>query len=233
MDADPDNVVNLAGKPEHQKTVEKMRAKLRAWQLSIHDSGLLPEAERERRSAENHTTIYQMVRNPQLYDLPAYLDAADLALAKNSINTPRFVEFLANKDSGVRYWGAVGLLLIGKVDATALSALESVLNDPCGEVGALAAWTLVQSGASPKAQQALAAMIHKHTPATLVALNVLDWAHFDIAPYLAAMDSLSSGTRKPTEYEQRMVEFLRESHGLKIPKTAPEGPKQRQKRKLK
>jgi N-sulfoglucosamine sulfohydrolase len=198
---DPDNVVNLVGNPEHQKTLETMRSKLREWQLSIHDSGLLPEAERERRATGNQTTIYQMVRNPKLYDLHAYLDAADLALAKNPANTQRLIEFLANKDSGVRYWGAVGMLLLGRADATAQRSLESVLNDPCGEVGAIAAWTLIQSGFVTKAQPALADMIQKHTPATLEVLNVLDWARFDIAPYLVAMDSLSSGTSKPTAYE--------------------------------
>ena len=85
MQADPDNVVNLAEKPEHKQTLEKMRAALREWQLTIHDTGLLPEAERERRATENKTTIYQMVRDPKLYDLPAYLDAADLADRKSVV----------------------------------------------------------------------------------------------------------------------------------------------------
>ena len=230
MQADPDNVVNLVGRPEHQKTLETMRSKLREWQLSIHDSGLLPEAERERRAKSNQTTIYQMVRDPKLYDLPAYLAAADLALSKSSGNAPRCVEFLSSKDSGLRYWGAVGLLLLGKADATTQNALESALNDECGEVVATAAWTLIQSGFPTKAQPALSAMIQKHTPATLAALNVLDWARLDIAPYLAAMDSLASGTKKPSEYEQRMVEFLRESHGLNNPPLTDDVQKLREKR---
>ena len=39
-----------------------------------------------RRAAEHDTTIYQMVRDPKLYDLPAYLAAADVALAKSESN---------------------------------------------------------------------------------------------------------------------------------------------------
>jgi arylsulfatase A-like enzyme len=233
MQADPDNVVNLAGKPEHQKTLETMRAKLREWQLAIHDTGLLPEGERERRATENKTTIYQMVRDPKLYDLPAYLDAADLALAKNPANKARFIEFLASKDSGIRYWGTVGLLMLGKADAATQAALDAVLHDPCGEVSAAAAWVLIQSGNSAKAQPALADIIQAHTPATLMALNVLDWAHLDVAPYVKAMDALFSGKIKPTDYEQRMVEFLRESHGLKNPQTTEGAIENRKKKALK
>jgi arylsulfatase A-like enzyme len=228
MQADPDNVVNLAGKPEHQKTLETMRAKLREWQLSIHDTGLLPEAECERRATENKTTIYQMVRDPKLYDLPAYLDASDLALAKNPANAPRFIEFLASKDSGIRFWGTVGLLMLGNADAKAQTALEGVLQDPSSDVSAMAAWALIQSGKPDKAQSALADIIQNHAPATLLALNVLDWAHLDLAPYVGAIDALYAGKTKPADYEKRMSEFLRESHGLKTPETTDGAKKRRQ-----
>jgi hypothetical protein len=230
MQADPDNVVNLAGKPEHRETLATMRAKLREWQLAIHDSGLLPEAERERRAAEHLTTIHQMVRDPALYDLPAYLDAADLALAKDPSKQPRLIEFLASKDSGIRFWGSVGLLQLGKADAKAQAALERVLDDPCGEVRAMAAWVLLASGNPAKAQAALAAVIQNHTPATLWALNVLDWAQPDIGPYVPAMDSLFTGANRPTAYEQRMVEFLRQSHGLGKPPATEAPAKRRQKK---
>jgi N-sulfoglucosamine sulfohydrolase len=222
MNADPDNVVNLADKPEYRQTLETMRGKLREWQLSIHDSALLPEAERERRATENKKTIYEMVRDPKLYDLPAYLDAADLALAANPANRPRLLPYLRSADSGLRYWGTVGFLLLGKADNETQMALEGVLNDPSGEVSAMAAWVLIQSGHPDKAQKALADLIQKRTPATLMALNILDWSHTDLTPYIAAIDSLNpNGTAIGTDalggYEQRMVEFLRESHNLPVP----------------
>jgi hypothetical protein len=220
MDADPDNVTNLAGKPEFRQTLETMRAKLREWQLAVHDSALLPEAERERRANENHLTIYEMVRDPKLYDLPAYLDAADLALARNPANQPRLIEFLRSPDSGLRCWGAVGLLMLGPADANTRTALEPILADPCGEAAATAAWILLQSGdpaSATKAQTALAALLKKHPPATLMILNILDWAHLDITPYIPAIDSLDPIGPSIFGEEQRMVEFLRESHGLPVP----------------
>jgi arylsulfatase A-like enzyme len=231
MQADPDNVVNLAGRPEHRQTLETMRAKLREWQLNIHDTGLLPEAERDRRAKQNKTTIYQMARDPKLYDLPAYLDAADLALAKNPANRPRFTKLLTSRDSGLRYWGTIGLLMLGKADAATQTALEAVLDDPCGEVTAMAAWVLIQSGNPAKAQPALADLLRRHAPATLMALNVLDWSHVGITPYLAPLEALTKDN--PADYEKRMVEFLRESHGLKNPQATDGAVKRRQKKTVK
>jgi hypothetical protein len=204
-----------------------MRGKLREWQLAIHDTALLPEAERDQRAKANNTTIYQMVRDPKLYDLPAYLNAADLALSKNPANSGRFVMMLVSKDSAIRYWGTVGFLMLGKADANAQTALSTVLNDECGEVSAMAAWVLIQSGNTAQAEKALAGMIEHHSPATLMALNVLDWAHVDLKPFVSAINALADGKEKLTEYEQRMVEFLRDSHGLPNPKGAGKGGKRK------
>lgn len=231
MQADPDNVVNLADRPEHRQTLDKLRAQLRQWQLDVHDSGLLPEAERDRRSTENHLTIYEMVRDPKLFNLPAYLDAADLALAKNPANVPALLKLLASKDSGLRYWGTVGLYVLGKPDASVQKALESVLADPCGEVRAMAAWTLLQSGNPGKGQTVLAEMLKTHNRASLLALNVIDWAREDIKPYVNAMDSLQGD--KPTDYEERMLSYLRESHGMKPVEPADKGAKNKKKKAAK
>lgn len=230
METDPDNVVNLAGKPEHRETLERMRGVLREWQLRIHDSGLLPEAERERRATENKTTIYEMVRDPKLYDLPAYLDAADLALAQDPVNRPRLLELLRSQDSALRYWGAAGLLMLGPADAPAQAALEALLDDPCGEVAATAAWALLQSGDTERARKALAERLQKHTPATLMILNILDWSRTDLAPFIAAIDSLDPKGDSMVGEEQRMVAYLRESRGLPVPPATQKASEDQQKK---
>ena len=220
MQADPDNVLNLASSPEHQETVKTMRAKLREWQLSVRDSGLLPEVERVQRAAENKITVYEMARDPKLYDLPTLLDAADVALARDSANKPKLIGFLASKDSGVRYWGTAGLLMLGKADVQTQTALENVLADTCGEVRCLAAWTLIISGKTEKAQQALVGILQKHEPSTLLALNVVDLMHVDIAPYADAMAALDSTKGALASYEERMVAYLFEAAGkISPPKT--------------
>jgi len=214
---DPDNVVNLAGKPEHRATLQTMRARLREAQLSVRDSGLLPEFERVRRATGLGKTIYEMVRDPKGYDLPAYLDARDLALAGDPANASKLVELLGRDDSAFRYWGVVGLMRIGKPDASTRARLESLLDDPCDEVRAFSAWALIRSGTPDRARQALVGLIRDHSPSTLLALNVIDWSGDDIAPYVPAINALPAKGGPMVAYEQRMIEYLRESHHLPTP----------------
>ncbi len=229
--ADPDNVVNLADNPKYKTVLETMRGKLRDWQLTIHDTGLLPEGETDRRATENHTTIYQMSQDTKLYNLPAYLDAADLALAGDPANKPRLIEYLKSTDSGLRYWGTIGFLsLKNKMDAANLQAiLRPLLSDPCGEVRAMASWILIRAGYVKSGQDCLNHLIKNPSPARLFALNVLDWMHPNsIAPYQASLMGMSSAkVSKPigkqkmrkeklniSPYESDMRHYLLESHGL-------------------
>ena len=216
MQTDPDNIVNIADKPEHRVTLIIMRGKLKEWQLSIRDTGLLPEFERNARAAQNKTTLYQMAQNEKLYDLPAYLDAADLALAKNEKNKPKLLEFLKSKDSGLRYWGTAGLFMLGKADDETQKALEPMLMDSCGEVVGLAAWTLMQSDQVEKANKVLSEQLKNRVPSVLFVLNVLDWSHTDIKPFANALGSLKTNGNPLAEYEQRMIEYLSETNGLSL-----------------
>jgi len=167
-----------------------------------------------------------MVRDPKQYDLPAYLEASDLALAGQPANQGRLLGFAKSPDSGLRYWGGVGLFLLGKLDAASLDAMEGSLQDECSEVRVMAAWTLAKAGRAAKAQEMLLGVLDKHLPATLLALNVLDWAQLEITPYLGSIAALSKETQMPNPYEQRMLEYLLESRGLKSPVKSGSGKKE-------
>ncbi len=56
--------------------------------------GLLPESEVVKRAEECGKTIYEMVRDPALYDLKALQAAAALALEQNPANLPTFYKNL-------------------------------------------------------------------------------------------------------------------------------------------
>ncbi|MFP4282098.1 MAG: sulfatase, partial [Opitutales bacterium] len=114
---DPDCTRNLAGDPAHAPRLAEMRAALREWQLQVHDTALLPEFDRAERAREHGLTIYEMVRDPALYDLPAYLDAADLATAADPRHLPHLLELMNDPDSGLRFWGTTGLLLLSLEDS--------------------------------------------------------------------------------------------------------------------
>ena len=75
-EADPEEVHNLATKPEHQQTLADMRHRLCAWMIETHDLGLLDEAEMYRR-AEGKPAM-ELGSNPKTYDLPRILEAPAL-----------------------------------------------------------------------------------------------------------------------------------------------------------
>lgn len=172
---DPDNINNIIENPEYAEQVKKMRKSLRAWQENIFDSGLIPEADMVKRAADNNTTIYEMVRNPKIYNLKAYLNAADLALEKNPGKLPSLVEFLKNNDTGVQYWGIVGCHLLQDKAAPAKEEIIKLLDNDSHEVRAMAAWTLVNLGEKEKGLKCLENLLKNKSYATLKVLNIIDW----------------------------------------------------------
>jgi hypothetical protein len=185
---DPDNVINLAYRPEHQGDLERMRRALREWQLTVNDTGLLPEEMMARRAREHDTTIYEMAQNRDLYDLPAYLDSADIALAADSDNEDHFIALLQSEDPGVRYWAVVGLLMLGELKASAVSALSSRLNDEEHVVRAMAAWALIKGNQKKEdARKSLISLLKEQSYASIFALNVIDLSNDDVAVYLSGI----------------------------------------------
>ena len=150
-EADFDNVHNLIDAEEHQAKIAELKEALRRRQLELYDSGLLPEQMRMRRAAEHGVTIYELVRDPKLYPLAAYLDAADLALERKSANLGKLRTALTSEDEGLRWWAIVGLHLLEKTAAPAVPLMKKALDDESHEVRILAAWTLVRLGESEEA----------------------------------------------------------------------------------
>ncbi len=172
---DFDNVHNLIDKKRHQKRIVAMKRALRKQQLELFDSGLLPEKMRERRAAQHNLTIYEMVRDKQLYPLEAYLDAADLALARDKRHLNTFSKRMSNKDEGMRWWAVVGLHLLEQEAAPAIGVLERALGDESHELRMMAAWTLVKLGKTEKGLTCLDELLFQGTSNETMLHNVLDW----------------------------------------------------------
>ena len=172
---DFDNVHNLIDSPKHQQKIAELKAALREQQLKLRDSGLLPEKMRERRAAANNVTIYEMVRDDRLYPLAKYLDAADLALAREKKNLKTFTKWLSDQDEGMRWWAVVGLHLLGADAKPATRKLNAALKDDIHEIRIMAAWTLVKLGQKKKALAALDNLITDGTDNENMLHNVIDW----------------------------------------------------------
>ena len=179
---DFDNVRNLIGDPKHRAKIAELKQAMRKKQLELFDTGLLPESMRERRAKANNTTLYEMARDPKLYPLASYLDAADLALARDKKHLPAFVKAMTNADSGIRYWAVVGLHLLEKDAASGEEVLEKALRDASDEVKIMAAWTLVKLGRKKSGLGCLRGLLNSGTTAQRKLFNVLDWMGEDGLP---------------------------------------------------
>jgi len=194
---DFDNVHNLIDAPEHQARIGDMRKAMRRMQLELYDSGLMPESMRVRLAAKHGVTIYELVRDPRLYPLETYLDAADLALARDRKNLPAFIKGMSDADPCLRFWSVVGLHLLDENAAGAAQALTSALDDEADEVKMMAAWTVVKIGRREEGLATLRDMLFNGTSIENELHNVLDWMDDDavslVEEYLRAHPEKAKG----------------------------------------
>jgi hypothetical protein len=209
---DFDNVHNLIDDPTHQQKIAEMRQAMRKMQLELRDSGLLPESMRVRRAQEHGVTIYEMVRDPKLYPLEAYLDAADLALERNPDNLPVFIKDLSDADAGIRYWAVVGLHLLERDAAPAVEALRKAVDDESDEVKIMAAWTLVTLGQDDPGLACLRDLLFNGTTAERELQNVLDWMEEPAVPLVREYLKANPNQAK------NILGKIAEDHGIEIRK---------------
>lgn len=154
VQTDPFELNNLAGKPEYRFILETMRNRLNEWIYETRDTGFLQEGEMMLRSQA--TTPYELVRNPQKYNLQKIKAAAELV---GDVSVPINVlkEMLKDSDSGVRYWAAEALRARIHHDAwKAQNALRELLEDESPIVQIKAAESLCMLGQCDKSLEILA-----------------------------------------------------------------------------
>jgi len=210
IEKDPDCTVNLATDPKYKKVNEQMRAAMHNKQLEIYDAGLLPENEMIRLANKHNTTIYEMAHNPEIYDVKAILNAADLALEQKTSNLPDLRKLLKNKSLGLRYWGTIGCFLLNDKEGALLA-----INDESDEVKAMAAWTLINAGEKSKGTECLTGLIQSKSYALLSVMNILDWMGEDAQAVMPAVRNLKFEEKfdKQFKYEIRMQNNLFDRFG--------------------
>src|SRR5688572_30234887 len=151
---DRDEVRNLAGSSEHRAILEKLRSAQLAHLKQIRDVCFLPEGEIHPRA--KGTTPYDMARDPVKYPFDKILAAADLASRLEPAALPKLESLLADSDSAVRYWAALGFQMRGKAGIDRGAALlRKALNDSSPYVRIVAAQALAEHGASSDLAPAL------------------------------------------------------------------------------
>jgi hypothetical protein len=166
---------------------------------------------REIRAKQHGVTLYEMVRDPKLYPLATYLDAADLALERDPKNLATFIRGLSDTDAGMRYWAVVGLHLLEQGAAPARAQLKESLQDQSDEVRIMAAWTLVKLGQKDAGLQCLRTLLYQGCTADRKLLNVLDWMDEDAVPLVR--EYLKSHPKKATN----ILAKIAQDYGIDIP----------------
>jgi arylsulfatase A-like enzyme len=195
---DFDNVKNLIDDPAHKEKVAQLRSAMRQKQLELFDSGLLPEQMRMRRAKENGMTIYEMVRDPKLYPLEKYLDAADMALLRDAANLETLINQMSDRDEGMRWWASVGLQLLGESGAPSIDVLKRALGDDSHEVRMMSAWALINLGQEKEALASLETLLFDGTNNQIMLENVLDWMGAPALPLVKAY--VDAGLAKKGKY---------------------------------
>lgn len=167
LQADPDQLRNLASEPSQRAIHRRLRTALSRHMIAIHDNGFIPEGA----EAEG----YRASRDPALYPLKRVMMVADVAARRDPRKLPLLRKWLGDKNPIVRFWAASGLVMLGQRAAPALQDLQAVQGaDPSDHVRIAAAEALAHL-ADPRGVTALGEMIVTSEPATvrLYALNAL------------------------------------------------------------
>lgn len=194
---DPDEVNNLAGRPEYRDVQGRLEKALRDHILATRDLGFLPEPEIHSRAGDGTPYDYGHSRN---YRLPRILKAAEMASSLNPQNIPGLIGLLGDEDSAVRFWAALGLLMHGAeaVDS-AQGKLMEMLNDQAPAARIAAAWALGRYGNDSQREQALKTLVplipyENNGPyVAMMALTVVD----DLGPLAADLRDVVAKNAKP------------------------------------
>lgn len=205
---DPHCVANLVGHPEQRERVETMRKELNAHARRIVDTGFVPEADMLKRAADRGCTVYEVANNPALYRLDAYIEMADLAIAADPANLAALAAGLEHADAGVRYWAALGCMMLGDGARPAQDALLRRLEDDSHEVRTMAAWALIKLGEKKPGYACIEAMLAEDSYATLKIHNVIDWMEADGKPLIAFMQTLPSAKGEREDGSSQLMDYL-------------------------
>ncbi|MBI5775174.1 MAG: sulfatase-like hydrolase/transferase [Verrucomicrobia bacterium] len=213
LQTDPDEVRNLAGSPEHQAVLKKLRQAQQELAVKIRDTGFLSEAEVHSRSGD--AAPRDALASDKTYPFQRVFAAADLATLLKPEALPELKKLLKDADSGVRYWGAMGILMRGQGAVVSSKAeLATALNDSSPSVRIAAAEALGKHGTEADLKAALAALKNDADPtktsayAATAAMNVIDMLGKKAAPLVDFIKTMPTkdpkAVARANEYVSRL-----------------------------
>ena len=192
---DRDEVHNLAADPKYKNVLDRMRVALRAQLLRTHDNGFLPESSLQQG--------YETTRDFTKYPLEKILDLADLAIERDVKNLPQFEAALGGDHEGVRYWGAMGCVMLAEKAKPAAASLKAHLRDASPGVSLACAESLCHIGEAAAALPVIEGTLrHGVVEARAQAANILEHLGEIARPSLPVMKSVLEDGKTKNERAQ-------------------------------
>ena len=141
--ADPFEISNLAGDPRHAARLAVMRGALRAEIIATRDTGFIPEGMFGRLAGEK--TIYEYAQSGA-YPIDRIVALADKASSRDVAALAELAAAMDDPHPIIRYWGAVGCLVLQDRAAPAKAKLLALLGDNWGDIRIVAAEALTCLG---------------------------------------------------------------------------------------
>ena len=214
-------VSNLADDPAYADVLERMRNALTEWQREIRDVGLIPETDYMDLAGDG--SMYDYMRSPGC-PFDELLSAANLAVLGGPEALDTFIDYLKSDHSGLRYWGATGILILKDAGRPAIPALKEAAGDQSGAVATLVAEALYGLGEREAAVQTYVNLLQNTTDYTMTdrnfALNSIDAIGDDSPKMVAAVQQLYDekspsvqGFARYSVYDVLMSEYLLKKWG--------------------
>jgi len=155
---DPHEINNLAGNPEYNIVLERMREKHVQWLLETKDLGLIPEPELIRLGIETGNR-YEIIRKNGGEEFARELySIATMAGRPHQTDRSKLIDSLNNKSASIRYWAVTGIGNLKSVLKQDSEILIDMLCDNSPVVRIAAAYSLCKID---KATNALPVLIRE------------------------------------------------------------------------
>lgn len=198
--ADPQELRNLAAEPAHRAMRQQLSEALDAQMIAIHDNGFLPE--------KMHGEGWGPSRDAALYPLADVMALARIAASGDPAGLPALWEGLASQVEVMRYWAAIGLLILGpQADPARPDMLVALAQDPSPHVRIQLAEALAKTGLDDAAVPVLIALAGADQPwqIRLHALNALTFIGQAAMP---ALDVARLATTAESTFLQSAGKYL-------------------------